>query len=396
MHYDLIIIGGGLVGSSLALGLKESGLKVALIDARLPSSQDGRLFALNQTSCHLLQHLGVWSSLQESSAPIKQVHVSNQGQFGSVRLKSSEAGLPQLGHVVPAFLIEKTFQDAFSALPADAIYRPAYVNKLSVEDDLVRVQLSKDGQDVELTASLIVGADGAESTVRKELGIASEEVDYQQLAIVTRTKLKRGSNGVAYERFNKEGAIAMLPLPDNECATIWTADAEKAKQLLQLTDNDFLQALQKAFGYRLGRLQSVSKRFHYPLKLMRSKQNVSGRICLLGNAAHAMHPIAAQGFNLALYEVATLIELIESALQNGKSLDASIFCELDAKIKSHQSASIGVSHQLTHLFSKESKVPNIAIALGMVGLDVLKPVKTHFIQKMMGSAGRLPRLLLSD
>jgi 2-octaprenyl-6-methoxyphenol hydroxylase len=214
---------------------------------------------------------------------------------------------------------------------------------------------------------------------------------------VTKTQLQRSHQHIAYERFEKKGgAIAMLPLVNNECATIWTADKETILQLRELSDADFLAALQKTFGYRLGRMQSISQRHFFPLRMVRAEKAVDQSVFLLGNAAHTLHPIAAQGFNLALYEVAVLAELLIEKSEQQKTITTQDLLDVYAQTQKQQSASIGVSHRLSNLFTSSSPFVGLAAQLGMISLDMTAPIKKRFINTMMGRKGSVPRLLLSD
>jgi 2-octaprenyl-6-methoxyphenol hydroxylase len=386
MRYDVIIVGGGLVGASLAVALQHSERKVALVDARIPSSEDKRLFALNAASCDLIKNLGLWPELAQYAAPIHQVHVSNQGHFGAVRLRREDAQLSSLGHVVPAYVIESAFNDALGKIANLSLYRPAVLKSLVQHDGCATLTVESGGNNIELQAPVVIGADGTDSTVRKHVKIETETFDYQQSAIVTRTKLKRTHHHIAYERFSQEGTIAMLPLMDDECATIWTTDNEKVSEWMALSDADFLSKLQQQFGYRLGKLQSISERYRYPLRMLRAKKNRDGGVLLIGNAAHTMHPVAAQGFNLALFEVAVLAEALRETPIDLESVEKRI-CAQEKK-------SVNVSHQLTRMFSPASKLAGLW-QVGMIGLDMALPLKRSFIERLIGRSGNVPDLLLS-
>lgn len=394
MRYDIVIIGGGLVGTGLAAALRDSGLRVALIDARMPSNNDHRLFALSASSCQFLQNLNVWEKLATRAAPIHQVHVSRQGRFGAVRLKREEVRVTALGHVIPAREVETVLNELVLALPEQIckMYRPAKLLSLKQHPTHVELTVDNDKEEVILEASIVIGADGADSTVRKELNIAVEETDYQQTAIVFKTTLQRSHQQIAYERFTADGAIAMLPLPDNQCASIWTLDNARAAELLAQDDAAFLQSLQQEFGYRLGKLQAVTQRQTYPLRMRRAKQMVAGRVMLIGNAAHTLHPIAAQGFNLAVHELAALIDAIVAVNGDATQVDLQQVC---LQTQKQQSMSIGVSSKLPQLFSTENAWMSVATQLGMVGLDILPPLKQYFIKGMMGRRGAMPSLLSS-
>jgi 2-octaprenyl-6-methoxyphenol hydroxylase len=399
IDFDVIIVGGGLVGAGLAAALREVPLRIALVDARLPDNNDPRLFALNAGSCHFLKNLGLWSELESVAQPIHQVHVSQRGRFGAVRLSKQDVGLPELGHVIPARHIEQSLNNLLNDLPNVTFYRPAKLVKIDEDsrlrgNDSVTLTLETADGIVTLRTRFVIGADGTDSLVRQQAGIAAEEVDYDQNAIVTRTHLQRSHRHIAYERFVENGAIAMLPLNDLECATIWSTSSAQAKTLMSLSDADFLQQLQQMFGYRLGRLQNISARHCFPLRMMRAKQMYAGRIFLLGNAAHTVHPVAAQGFNLALYEVALLAEDLINTVKTAADLTCEKLQKLSELAARQQKVSIGFSHRLTQYFSIQSAWMSILTSLGMTGMDAAQPLKKYLLQRILGRTGSVPRLLL--
>lgn len=392
MRYDVIIVGGGLVGAGLAVALRGSGLQIALIDAKLPTQDDPRLFALNHTSCVFLQNLQIWDKIAAHASAIHDVHVSRQGKFGSVRLQGDELQLSELGHVVPACKIEAALNETLSSLPDCRIYRPAQLRSLEQGDAQITLHINTEDGEKILHTALLIGADGTESTVRKQLNIAVDTFDYAQSAVVTRTTLQRSHQHIAYERFVKQGAVAMLPLTNNECATIWSGDHEVIDELMQLSDAAFLERLQAAMGYRLGKLKAIAKRHRFPLRMVKAQKAFAPHVLLLGNAAHTFHPIAAQGFNLALYEVAVLAE----ALQQQTALTLVDLERISAQTQKQQAVSMGVSHRLSRLFANESLLRNSLISAGMVGLDMALPVKNRFVSRLLGRSGRVPRLLMPD
>lgn len=393
-RFDLIIVGGGLVGASLALALRSSGLSIALIDARQPGFDDPRLLALNSSSCQFLKNLGLWQKLALHATPIHQVHVSQRGHFGAVRLHRDDVCLPSLGHVIPACFIETAMHDALQALPHFTLFQPATLQTLQSDDHGVEITIMSAQGEKKLYSPILIGADGTESTVRTQLGMTVKTVDYQQSAIVTKTLLHRSHQNIAYERFNAHGAIAMLPLTDDTCATIWTADNEKVAQLMALSEVEFLQTLQKEFGYRLGRLQGVQQRHVFPLRMVQVENAVVQGVYLLGNSAHTLHPIAAQGLNLALYEVASLAQHMMEKRANNEWLTTVDLQQIGVQTQKQQAISINLSHRLAKLFSNKSVWIAMALQLGMIGLDVATPIKKRFIENVMGRMGRMPQLLL--
>lgn len=393
-HYDVVIVGGGLVGAGLAAALSPLGFSIALVDARLPSNNDPRLFALNRTTCHFLQHINIWDALAPKATPVHQVHVSSRRHFGAVRLNKQDIQADALGYVIPARFIETELNQRLLDLPNVTLYQPATLISLMQNSEQATLTLRTDTNEIVLTAALVIGADGTASTVRETLGINTTTEDNAESAIVTITQLQRSHRNVAFEQFHANGAIAMLPLTDNKCATIWSADNKTIADLMALTDDIFVKTLQTAFGYRLGRLQHIEKRHHFPLRTVRANKAVEGRVLLLGNAAHTLHPIAAQGFNLALYEVATLVEELQDHWHSNDDAIESLLLKLHEKTKTQQKVSLGVSKQLSQLFSHPSAMQQIGLSLGMVGLDMLPPLKQKFINGMMGRLSHVPRLLM--
>lgn len=369
MIYDYIIVGGGMVGASLACALENK--SIALIDATSLPFEDPRLIALNYGSVNFFENLNVFSDLKNVATPIQQLHVSQQGRFGSARIHANELDLPFLGYLTPAKWINHFLEKKCSEKNNISVHRPARLKTLSQENNIITITLEKNNQIETLQAHRLVGADGTHSTVRELLQIPTEIMDYEQSAIVSIIQLQRHHDYVAYERFTQRGAVAMLPMTDNQVAMIWTEDNIFIKELLSLSDADFLTQLQKAFGYRLGKLISVGKRYTFPLKSFSAKETVKENVMLIGNAAHTVHPIAAQGLNLALYEVADFVGSDYKLISNPKNL----------------------SHRLHTLFSTDFFPLNQARKFAMIGLDISLSAKQFFMKKAMKRSGRIPTLL---
>jgi 2-octaprenyl-6-methoxyphenol hydroxylase len=389
MQYDILIIGGGMVGASLAYSLQHTNYKLALVDATpFNNEQDPRLIALNYSSYCLFNNLNLWHHLNEFAASIAQVHISERGHFGKVRLHASDLSLPALGYVVPAKHINTALNQAILTQKNLTIYRPATLTKISQSENQVELIISEKGQEKILESTIAIGADGSYSTVREQLDINVEETDYQQSALVTTTQLNRSHQHIAYERFLQPGAIAMLPLIGDHCATIWSGQTTTIQELSQLSEPDFLKKLQENIGYRLGRLKNISQRHVYPLKMIKAKQTIKGRVILVGNAAHTVHPIAAQGLNLALAEIARLAECISSQPLSQPNWQS----YLDWQYQ-QQKLSLGLSHNLTNLFDAKFSLLTFARQFGMIGLDICTPAKRYFSLQALGRKNSLPKLL---
>ncbi len=384
MLYDIIIIGGGMVGASLARALSETPFRIALVDATKTTAEDPRLIALNHGSHCLFKNLGVWSAMEPYATAIKQIHVSEKSRFGMTRLSADDVGMHALGYVVPA----KHINAALTLSNAINIFRPAKLKKLLQNSSHATLTLETESGEEIIEGKIIVGADGSYSTVRELINMETEIVDYHQSAIVTITELQRHHQHIAYERFHATGAIAMLPLDEKHAATIWSDKNENITSLMQQSDEDFLQTLQKQFGYRLGKLQKINQRHVFPLKMLRAKQHVKERVILIGNALHTLHPIAAQGLNLALYEIAKLTDYFKQQNPETISLNNPPDFSWQQKLSSR------LSHRLAQLFLTDLFIINFGRQLGMIGLDLFPAIKRNFIQRAIGKAGHTPELLL--
>lgn len=389
--YDITIVGSALVGATLACALQDLPFRILLIDAEAPStSTDKRLIALTHTSCNLFKNLNIWPALSPHAAAINEIHVSNRGRFGSTRITAKEAALQTLGHVVPAHYINTALSQHVSAIKNLTILRPAKLTALQQNDAEVTLTIKTQDASETISSKIVIGADGTNSTVRELLGIQTDVIDYQQKALVTHTELQRDHHHIAYERFLPTGAIAMLPLTGRKVATIWSDSDTHVNALLALSDEQFLQELQTQFGYRLGKFIKTAERACYPLKFVTAKQQSSGRVVLIGNAAHTLHPVAAQGFNLSLYEIAVLKDMLST-----QSPDTLILPDIE-KFLRQQHVSLNLSHQLTRLFAADFFMLNSARQIGLLGFDICKSAKKHFIKRATASSGFVPELFLQE
>jgi 2-octaprenyl-6-methoxyphenol hydroxylase len=322
-QYDILIVGGGMVGASLVRALDGQGLRIAVVEAvqfetRTEPGYDDRAIALASGTQRIFSGMQLWDRLEREATAIHQIHVSDRGNFGFTRMDREEEGLPALGYVVPARVIGRVLGDALRASEAVDFYCPARLSNLSIETDSVTAEILQDDVTQLLTARLVVAADGTGSVVRERLGIPVSESDYGQTAVITNITPQLPHNHVAYERFTDTGPLAFLPMSEQRCAVVWTVATAAAEAVMALPDSEFLARLQERFGYRLGRLERVGKRQAYPLRLIKAKEAVRHRLALVGNAAHTLHPIAGQGFNLGVRDVAVLAEVLVDAVRAGQ------------------------------------------------------------------------------
>lgn len=390
-RFNLAIIGGGLVGASLAMalqaGAKARGWKILLIERFAPGdayqpSYDARSSALSFGTRQIYERLGLWPAISQRAEAIRHIHVSDRGRFGTARLNAAEEGVPALGYVVEnAWLGQCLWQ----ALDADVVsWRcPAQVTTAQALPDGYQLTLN-DGTQVQ--CDLAVLADGGRSDLREQLGIGVQHTRYDQDALIANVTPGNAHQGQAFERFTDDGPMALLPLPDNRCALIWTRTPTDARRLLGLSDRAFLDELQAVFGFRLGTLQRVGARHVYPLSLVQAEEQVRSNLVVLGNAAHALHPIAGQGFNLSMRDVQALAEALLAS--SGHLGQLSLLREYEQRQRLDQTLTVGFSDQLTRLFATPDPWVAVGRNLGLLGLDLLPPAKRWFARQAMGLGTR--------
>jgi 2-octaprenyl-6-methoxyphenol hydroxylase len=398
--HDLAIVGGGLVGASLALSLAPLGLRIALLEAVAPDggdqhpSFDERTTALANGSVRAFRTLGAWEAMAREAAPIRRIHVSDRGRFGSARVDAAEQGLEALGYVVPNRAIGAALWRALERHPNVEFVAPARVTGSDVADDRQIVHYEHGARQQSLHARLLVAADGIQSIVRSQSGIGADRIEYEQSAITAVAVTQRFHDYVAYERFTESGPIAILPLTDGRCGLVWTARPAEVARLLALDDAAFLDEFQRAFGFRLGRFLRVGKRTSYDLVLSRAERHVGPRLAVVGNAAQGLHPIAGQGFNLGLRDAMSLAEVIadrrlEGELDPGRPAllqDYANWRETDRR------RIVAFTDGLVRLFATPLGALRTLRGLGLLAFDVLPPAKTALARLSVGAAERVPRL----
>ena len=396
--YDVLISGGGLVGASLACALGGHGLRIALVEA-VPlgavdqPSYDDRAIALAQGTQRIFAGMGVWSALESRATPIHKIHVSDRGRFGFARLDRDEERVPALGYVALGRDIGAVLSKRLAELGDVDFICPARVIGVEARTDYAQLKLETTDGERELTTRLLVAADGAQSTLRELLRIPTSVWEYGQSAVIANVTPERPHQFVAYERFTDTGPVALLPMSENRCAVVWTLRNDQVNAVMALDDAAFLARVQERFGDRLGRLQRVGRRAAYSLRLVRARESVRPRVALIGNAAHTLHPIAGQGFNLGLRDVAALAEVLLDAHAAGRDIGAlELLQQYAAWRQADHRRVIAFTDGVTRVFS--SPLPPIAWArdIGMLALDLCPPAKRLFARLTMGRAGRLPRL----
>jgi 2-octaprenyl-6-methoxyphenol hydroxylase len=397
--FHITIVGGGMVGASLAVALAPLGLKVALLeaiphDSAAQPSFDERTTALSNGSRRILETLGVWGSVAESATAIRKIHVSDQGRFGFARIDAAEQGLAALGYVVPNRVLGRALWDRIRQSPGIRVYCPAEVSRLVHGEGSVALEIIHAGQPITIDTRLVVAADGVQSTVRAAFGVEAESRDYEQTAVITTVLPQRFHDHVAYERFTSTGPLALLPLDGGRCALILTLSRETADSAMAWSDAEFLAELQRRFGFRLGRFLKVGRRAAYPLSLTRAARTGAERCVIIGNAAQGLHPVAGMGFNLGLRDAASLAELVAER-RDQVPFDAgtpSLPAEYDAWRAADRRGVIAFTDGLVRLFANPSSTVRRLRNAGLLAFDLLPPAKAALSRLSSGGGARVPKL----
>lgn len=403
--FDIAIVGGGMVGASLAVALEGLGVRIALIEAvphhaAAQPSFDERTTALSNGSRRILETLGIWPTLSAAATPIRKIHVSDQGRFGFARIDAAEQNLSAMGYVVPNRSLGSALWAALSPSARVRVFCPAQVLRVTAGERSVELSISAvanelaGGGESTIETRLVVAADGAQSAVRGAFGVAAQVRDYDATAVITAVLPQRFHDYVAYERFTDSGPLALLPLADGRCTLVLTLKPAMAAQALEWSDAEFLAEVQRRFGFRLGRFLKVGRRVPYPLSLTRSNRTSAGRCVIVGNAAQGLHPVAGMGFNLGLRDVASLAELIaEHRSANPIDCgDAKLLAEYDAWRAADRDGVIAFTDGLIRLFSNPLRAVQHLRNLGLLAFDVLPPAKAALSRLSTGASGRIPKL----
>ena len=386
--YDCVIVGAGLVGIAQAIALQQSGLNVALLDTRQPStatsSTDQRGLALSPSSQTFLRELGLWDDLASVVQPIREIHVSDQGHFGATRMNARDAGLEALGYVCPANRLLETLE---SALVNDVdISWQTNLEHIDLASDRVLLRVRDSAGEREFSTRLLVGADGLNSIVRESSGIESRTHDYGQSAIVANVTLSYAQQDTAYERFTRCGPMALLPLRNGRHVVVRCCENAQLEALLCASDADFLASLDDGFGHRFGLFSELSKRSAHSLSLSWAKRITGRRLALVGAAAVTIHPNGAQGLNLGLRDVAELARCVSIALKAGDDIGGErCLAEFATARHADHRAIVRFTDMMAQI-SSSSLAPISALRnLAMLGLDIIPPAKNWLIRQATGA-----------
>jgi 2-octaprenyl-6-methoxyphenol hydroxylase len=397
--FDIAIVGGGMVGASLAVALQGLDVRTALIeavphDAASQPSFDERTTALSNGSRRILDTLGVWPEVAAIATPIRKIHVSDRGHFGFARIDAAELGLSAIGQVLPNRSLGAALWSRLRDRPDVRAYCPARVTRVQPGGCSVELGVSQaQGAETSITARLVVAADGAQSAVRNAFGVAAEVRDYEQTAVISTVLPQKFHEHVAYERFTAQGPLALLPLNDGRCTLVLTLRSPSADSVMRWSDEEFLAELQRRFGFRLGRFLKVGRRVAYPLSLTRAQRTSAPRCAIVGNAAQGLHPVAGMGFNLGLRDVACLSELIaEHRRTAGDVGDAALLAAYDDWRAADRSGLIMFTDALVRVFSAPLAAVQHLRNFGLLAFDLLPPAKAALSSLSTGVTGRIPKL----
>lgn len=405
-EFDVVIVGAGMVGATLANALHGSGLRVALVEAREPDTSwhpedyNGRVSAITHASMRILRGVGAWREITARRlSPYREMHVWDATGSGEIHFDAADIGESLLGHIIENKVIESALHLRLAALSendarAARLLCPARVSNLRLDGASARLVLD-DGR--VLDTRLVVGADGSRSSIREQAGLATRGWSYQQQAVVATIKTERHHRETAWQRFMPDGPLAFLPLADGRCSIVWSTSPEHAQALLELREADFLIALHQAFGDTLGAMLAAGPRAGFPLRMLHAPEYVRSRIALAGDAAHTIHPLAGQGVNLGLADAATLAEVLVRAHGAGEDIGSvKVLRRYERWRKGDNLGMIAGMEGFKRLFGSRNPLTRLVRNTGLSLTDRATPVKNLFVRHAMGLPadhdGDLPRL----
>ena len=391
MH-DILILGGGLVGNSLACALENSGLSVGLVEASIPSAGapgfNERKLALSAASLTALKHLAVVQKFASGFSPIRRIHISRVGDFGCVDILAKDYDREYFGGVVLARDLGIALETRVAELKNVTLYRPAKVLQVEPDQAAPTVLIDHEGKEQNLSAKIIIGADGTRSMVRAALNINTLDFDYRQHLFVCSLQTDQVSDGTAFERFSSQGPVALLPMPGGQYGAICGVASEEVKRVEAMGDVEYIDYFQQRFGWRAGRIRKAGVRSHYPLNKVISKEIVGQGCILMGNAAQTIHPIGAQGFNLGLRDALSFVE----CLQRHDLQSSDLLSSYKESRREDREQTIAMSDGLARFTSQQNLLASSLSSMGFMGLGFNADLQMPIIHGAMGFRGKIPKL----
>ena len=399
MQQEVIIVGGGMVGLSLALMLAKANIGVKLLEAiKYPnyddtnlapyhSSFDARNSALSRRSVQIYQELGLWNALQEHATPILEVHITEQGSFGKARLKAEQEKVESFGQVIENAWLGRVLLTEVRKQPLIELIDGVQVTSLKQDVDWAYIEAQRGEETLSLQAKLLIAADGRDSFCRKALGVGASEHDYDQVAIVTTVQTSKPHNHVGFERFSPLGPLALLPLPgEYRRSVVWPVKKGTEHEWLgEENDQHFLDALQETYGDRAGKFQKTGRRFSFPLSQVLAEKQAVGRVVLMGNAAHTIHPVAGQGFNLCMRDAYVLVRTLTEQLSKSEDIgEPSMLLAYEQARLTDQQRVIKFCDTVVRGFSNQNPVLKLIRNTGLVAFDTIPGIKPLVANYAMG------------
>ncbi|MCQ4095053.1 2-octaprenyl-6-methoxyphenyl hydroxylase [Erwinia persicina] len=387
---SIIIAGGGMTGATLALAishLTQGQLAVTLVEGTEPASRvhpgfDGRAIALAEGTCQQLAAIGLWPLLASAATAITDVHVSDRGHASFVSLTAADYGVSALGQVVELHEVGQRLFSRLKNAPGVTLRCPDKVASVERTRDRVCVALESGEQ---LTGHLLVAADGSHSRVAAACGVQWQSADYQQVAVIANVSTQVAHQGRAFERFTEFGPLALLPMSAGRSSLVWCHPLAQKDVVDRWGDDRFVAELQRAFGWRLGRITQVGERTSYPLRLQTASQHIAHRLALVGNAAQTLHPIAGQGFNLGIRDVMSLAETLAAAWRAGRETGAyATLQHYQQRRQPDAQATIGITDGLVRLFANRYTPLVAGRNLGLMAMDHLPPLRNLLAERTLG------------
>ena len=398
VQQQVIIVGGGMVGLSLALMLAKASIAVKLLEAiKYPnydadlapyhSSFDARNSALSRRSVQIYQELGLWDALQVHATPIFEVNITEQGSFGKARLKAAQEKVENFGQVIENAWLGRVLLTEVKKQPLIELIDGVQVTSLKQNKDQVYIEALRQDQCLSLQTALLIAADGRDSFCRQALGIGASEHDYDQVAIVTTVQTSKPHQHIGFERFSALGPLALLPLPgEYRRSVVWPVKKGTEHEWLgDENDQHFLDALQQTYGDRAGKFQKTGRRFSFPLSQVLAEKQAIGRVVLMGNAAHTIHPVAGQGFNLCMRDAYVLVRFLTDQLSKSDDIgEPTMLLAYEQARLSDQQRVIKFCDSVVRGFSHQNPMLKLIRNTGLIAFDMIPGVKPLVANYAMG------------